>query len=84
MNVLAISGSPSATSKTLRLLDPLEQALNAADIELRRVSVSDFPAEAALLARFDHPAMQGFHRQLAQASGVWCSPRCTSRPTPVR
>lgn len=70
MNVLAISGSPSATSKTLRLLDPLEQALNAADIELRRVSVSDFPAEAALLARFDHPAMQGFHRQLAQASGV--------------
>ena len=27
MNVLAISGSPSATSKTLRLLDPLlEQA----------------------------------------------------------
>ena len=34
------------------------------------MSVSDFPAEAALLARFDHPAMQGFHRQLAQASGV--------------
>ena len=44
------------------------------------MSVSDFPAEAALLARFDHPACRVFTASWRRPAAWWCSPWCTSRP----
>ncbi|WAZ19394.1 NADPH-dependent FMN reductase [Streptomyces cinnabarinus] len=55
--VLSVSGSPSATSRTARLLRHLDDRLRAQGHEVIPLDVRTLPAEALLGADFRHPAI---------------------------
>lgn len=68
--ILSVSGSPSATSRTARLLRHLDQRLTAQGHEVIPFDVRDLPAEALLGADFRHPAIVQATALVAQADGV--------------
>ncbi|MFF1354709.1 NADPH-dependent FMN reductase [Streptomyces sp. NPDC058297] len=68
--VLSISGSPSATSRTARLLRHLDTRLEAQGHEVLALDVRTLPAEALLGADFAHPAIVEATELLARADGV--------------
>ncbi|MGW6399536.1 NADPH-dependent FMN reductase [Streptomyces sp. NPDC055134] len=68
--VLSISGSPSATSRTARLLRHLDARLEAQGHEVIALDVRTLPAEALLGADFAHPAIVEATELLARADGV--------------
>jgi FMN reductase len=68
--VLSVSGSPSASSRTGRLLRHLDQRLIAQGHEVVALDVRTIPAEALLGADFRHPAIAEATELFARADGV--------------
>lgn len=68
--VLSVSGSPSASSRTNRLLRHLDKRLIAQGHEVIPLDVRTIPAEALLGADFKHPAIVAATELFAQADGV--------------
>ncbi|GGQ72087.1 FMN reductase (NADPH) [Streptomyces althioticus] len=68
--VLSVSGSPSATSRTARLLRHLDQRLVVQGHEVIPLDVRTLPPEALLLADFHHPAIVETAALFQQADGV--------------
>jgi FMN reductase len=68
--VLSVSGSPSATSRTARLLRHLDTRLTAQGHEVIPLDVRTLPAEALLGPDFGHPAIVEVGELLARAQGV--------------
>ncbi|MEV8524081.1 NADPH-dependent FMN reductase [Streptomyces sp. NPDC052000] len=68
--VLSVSGSPSATSRTARLLRHLDERLIAQGHEVIALDVRTLPAEALLGADFAHPAIVRATALFEQADGV--------------
>ncbi|MEU2364807.1 NADPH-dependent FMN reductase [Streptomyces noursei] len=68
--VLSVSGSPSATSRTNRLLRHLDLRLTAQGHEVIPLDVRTIPGEALLGTDFGHPAIVEATRLFAAADGV--------------
>jgi len=68
--VLSVSGSPSASSRTNRLLRHLDQRLVAQGHRVIPLDVRTIPAEALLGADFRHPAIVEATELIEQADGV--------------
>lgn len=68
--VLSVSGSPSATSRTARLLRHLDGRLTAHGHEVIPLDVRTLPAEALLGADVRHPAIVEAAGLFARADGV--------------
>ncbi|MEW2420517.1 NADPH-dependent FMN reductase [Streptomyces nigra] len=68
--VLSVSGSPSATSRTARLLRLLDDRLRAQGHEVIPLDVRSLPAEALLHADFAHPAIVEATQLFERAEGV--------------
>ncbi|MFF8955125.1 NADPH-dependent FMN reductase [Streptomyces sp. NPDC014894] len=68
--VLSVSGSPSATSRTARLLRHLDRRLTAQGHEVIPLDVRTLPAEALLGADFRHPAIVEATALFDRAEGV--------------
>ncbi|MFC9504526.1 NADPH-dependent FMN reductase [Streptomyces sp. NPDC057002] len=68
--VLSVSGSPSASSRTSRLLRHLDERLAAQGHDVIPLDVRTIPAEALLGADFRHPAIVEATELFARADGV--------------
>ncbi|MFJ9117271.1 NADPH-dependent FMN reductase [Streptomyces sp. NPDC102394] len=68
--ILSVSGSPSPTSRTGRLLRHLDQRLIAQGHEVIPLDVRTLPPEALLHADFGHPAITRAAALFEQAEGV--------------
>ncbi|GAA2768098.1 NADPH-dependent FMN reductase [Streptomyces paradoxus] len=68
--VLSVSGSPSASSRTSRLLRHLDQRLASQGHDVIPLDVRTIPAEALLGADFRHPAIVEATELFARADGV--------------
>ncbi|MEU7426054.1 NADPH-dependent FMN reductase [Streptomyces sp. NPDC040750] len=68
--VLSVSGSPSASSRTGRLLRHLDERLIAQGHRVVPLDVRTVPAEALLGADFRHPAIVEATELFARADGV--------------
>lgn len=68
--ILSVSGSPSATSRTARLLRHLDGRLTAQGHEVIPLDVRTLPAEALLGADVRHPAIVEAAGLFARADGV--------------
>ncbi|MEV5319378.1 NADPH-dependent FMN reductase [Streptomyces sp. NPDC052687] len=68
--VLSVSGSPSATSRTARLLRHLDDRLVAQGHQVVPLDVRTLPPEALLHAHLGHPAIAEATALFAQADGV--------------
>ncbi|MFI7401136.1 NADPH-dependent FMN reductase [Streptomyces sp. NPDC049541] len=68
--VLSVSGSPSASSRTNRLLRHLDKRLIAQGHEVIPLDVRTIPAEALLGADFTHPAIVAATELFTRADGV--------------
>jgi FMN reductase len=81
-DVILISGSPSATSRSVAILRATAEALEQNGLSTEVVSVRDFPAEDLVFGRWDSPAFTQAKQDLA-APPAWSSARrFTRRPTP--
>jgi FMN reductase len=70
MSILTISGSPSPTSRSNRLLGYLREELIAHGLVANHLDLRSLPAEALLYAQTDHPAIVAAVAQLEQATTV--------------
>ncbi|CCK32607.1 FMN reductase [Streptomyces davaonensis JCM 4913] len=68
--ILSVSGSPSATSRTARLLRHLDDRLRAQGHQVIALDVRTLPAEALLGADFRHPAIIETTALFERADGV--------------
>lgn len=68
--ILAVSGSPSATSRTGKMLNLVARRLAAEGHRVDVVSVRDVPAEVLLGADPGHPAIAAVVAAVAAADGV--------------
>ncbi|SDP33821.1 FMN reductase [Streptomyces sp. cf386] len=68
--VLSVSGSPSATSRTARLLRHLDDRLAAQGHEVIPFDVRTLPPEALLHAQFNHPAIVEATELVERADGI--------------
>ncbi|MFD4754209.1 NADPH-dependent FMN reductase [Streptomyces sp. NPDC058426] len=68
--ILSVSGSPSATSRTARLLRHLDEHLRAQGHEVTVLDVRTLPAGPLLAAEFGHPEIVRATRAFAEADGV--------------
>ncbi|QIQ03925.1 NADPH-dependent FMN reductase [Streptomyces liangshanensis] len=68
--ILSVSGSPSPTSRTARLLRHLDGRLTGQGHDVVPLDVRTLPAEALLGADFGHPAIVGARRLFEEADGV--------------
>ncbi|MFF0447609.1 NADPH-dependent FMN reductase [Streptomyces sp. NPDC004609] len=68
--VLSVSGSPSASSRTNRLLRHLDQRLVLQGHEVLPLDIRTVPADALLGADFGHPAIVEAAALFARADGV--------------
>ncbi|MGW5735183.1 MULTISPECIES: NADPH-dependent FMN reductase [Streptomyces] len=68
--VLSVSGSPSATSRTNRLLRHLDDRLREQGHDVIPLDVRTLPAEALLRADFRHPAIVEATELFARVDGV--------------
>ncbi|MEV1047553.1 NADPH-dependent FMN reductase [Streptomyces sp. NPDC049916] len=68
--VLSVSGSPSATSRTTRLLRHLDTRLRGQGHEVLPLDVRTLPADALLGADFRHPAIVETAALFERADGV--------------
>ncbi|WP_420037223.1 NADPH-dependent FMN reductase [Streptomyces sp. cg28] len=68
--VLSVSGSPSASSRTGKLLRHLDARLTAQGHEVIPLDVRALPADALLGADFRHPAIVEATELFARADGV--------------
>lgn len=70
MNIVTIAGSPSAQSRSTRLLAEAARWLNDEGIAHQAITVRDLPAEDLLYANFNSPALQAAASLIESASGV--------------
>ena len=68
--VIAISGSPSPTSKSARILETAVELLESQGIRTETFSVRDVPAEDLFHTRFDSPLIQKLSAGIAKAQAV--------------
>ncbi|GGJ44182.1 NADPH-dependent FMN reductase [Streptomyces brasiliensis] len=68
--ILSVSGSPSATSRTARLLRHLYERLRLQGHDVTVLDVRTLPADALLHADLRHPAIVQATAQFEQADGV--------------
>ncbi|MFF3565073.1 NADPH-dependent FMN reductase [Streptomyces sp. NPDC002574] len=68
--ILSVSGSPSPTSRTARLLRHLDDRLRLQGHDVVSLEVRSLPADALLGADFRHPAITGAAALFQQADGV--------------
>ncbi|MFE5207998.1 NADPH-dependent FMN reductase [Streptomyces sp. NPDC056600] len=68
--VLSLSGSPSPTSRTARLLRHLDARLTAQGHQVVPLDVRTLPADALLGADFGHPAIARATALVAEADGL--------------
>ncbi|MEU1216173.1 NADPH-dependent FMN reductase [Streptomyces sp. NPDC005791] len=68
--ILSVSGSPSATSRTARLLRHLDDRLRDQGHDVTPLDVRTLPAEALLGADFRHPAVVEATTLFEEADGV--------------
>ncbi|MEV5791392.1 NADPH-dependent FMN reductase [Streptomyces sp. NPDC052192] len=68
--ILSVSGSPSPTSRTTRLLRHLDERLRLQGHEVIPLEVRTLPAQALLGADFRHPAIVEATAQFERADGV--------------
>ncbi|OQQ14177.1 FMN reductase (NADPH) [Streptomyces sp. M41(2017)] len=68
--ILSVSGSPSPTSRTTRLLRHLDERLRLQGHEVIPLEVRTLPAQALLDADFRHPAIVEATAQFERADGV--------------
>ncbi|MGY5137886.1 NAD(P)H-dependent oxidoreductase, partial [Streptomyces nigrescens] len=68
--VLSVSGSPSSSSRTARLLRQLDAELTEQGHQVVPLDVRRLPAEALLGADFGHPAIVEATELFARADGV--------------
>ena len=61
MSVLLIAGSPSAPSRSTALLDAVAERLARRHAQIERLAIRDLPAQALLLADWNHPALSLIH-----------------------
>jgi FMN reductase len=69
-HTLIIAGSPSSSSRSLRLAHALGSRLQAHGLESELLDLRSLPAEALLHAHVEAPAIAAAAQQLAAASGV--------------
>ncbi|PRY96836.1 FMN reductase [Jezberella montanilacus] len=67
MSILLIAGSPTKPSRSAALLKELEKQLNHLGLQAANLSLRELPAEALVLAQFDHPALKKAAASVAQA-----------------
>lgn len=70
LKVLAISGSPSRTSKTAHLADAILRRMELVGIEAEHVMVRDLDPQALLAADTSEPSITDFIDKVAQAHGI--------------
>jgi FMN reductase len=70
MTILTLSGSPSASSKSHRILHQLADELANRGLEVETLDVRELPAEALLKADFNHPSLQRAIDQVARATAL--------------
>lgn len=70
MSILTLSGSPSLTSKSHRILHQVANELIHRGLEVETLDVRELPAEALIKADFDHPSIQRALEQVARASAA--------------
>ncbi|TWH76563.1 FMN reductase [Azomonas agilis] len=70
MSILTLSGSPSATSKSHRVLHQLADQLSSLGLEVDTLDVRELPAEALIRADYTHPAIQRALDQVARATAL--------------
>ncbi|MEU9919956.1 NADPH-dependent FMN reductase [Streptomyces griseoluteus] len=68
--ILSVSGSPSVTSRTARLLRHVDDRLTAQGHEVIPLDVRTLPAEALLHADFGHPAIVEATVLVERADGI--------------
>lgn len=68
--ILSVSGSPSATSRTARLLRHLDDRLRQHGHDMTPLDVRTLPADALLGADFGHPAVVEATALFGDADGV--------------
>ncbi|MEU6387840.1 NADPH-dependent FMN reductase [Streptomyces sp. NPDC046939] len=68
--ILSVSGSPSATSRTGRLLRHIDARLVGGGHDVSALDVRDLPADALLGADFGHPAIVDAAERFARADGI--------------
>ena len=69
-SILSVSGSPSATSRTARLLGHVAERLTADGHEVTTLDVRTLPGDALLGADFGHPAIVAAAELFERADGV--------------
>jgi len=69
-DILLISGSPSAQSRSGALLQYAVERLNAEGFSTDLVSVRDYPAEDLILGKYDSPSFAETKRLVAEARGL--------------
>jgi FMN reductase len=69
-SIVIITGSPTRPSRTLGLVQTVEQRLNREAFRVRTIHVRDLPAEALLHANFEDPAIKEALAVVEQADGV--------------
>ena len=70
MNIVLLAGSPSAQSRSTRLLHHIGDRLSLFGLAPSTLSVRDLPAEALLHADFGNPAVQAAQQQIKLADAV--------------
>jgi FMN reductase len=70
MYVVALAGSPSLTSRSLKLAEQAKSLLHKQGIDTLLVSVYDFTADDLLHARFDSPSIKNLRALVANAAGL--------------
>jgi FMN reductase len=69
-DILLISGSPSASSRSAAVLDYARDQLSAEKLETTVVSVREFPPEDLILGKYDSPVFDGIKRLIEEADGI--------------
>lgn len=69
-NIILISGSPSASSRSTAILEYGQRLLAEEKLESKIVSVRDFPPEDLVLGRYDSPAFDELKKLIAEADGI--------------
>lgn len=81
--VLSVSGSPSATSRTTRLLRHVDARLAAQGHRVVPFEVRSLPADALLAGDVSHPELARATALFAEADAVVIGTLSTRRPTPA-
>lgn len=70
MSIVTIAGSPSAQSRSSRLLAEAAKWLKDEGFTHQEISVRDLPAEDLLYANFNSPALKAAAKVIEEASGI--------------